>query len=110
MAYDTGSNSLTIFTDELDYLVRPEVELESTTLETATGVEEASDLPLELRVLTEDHRLVLRDWHEENATVIGRCEPRLSSKSLNGQFFLCERPWDQRLFVARAKTPLVRMM
>jgi len=110
MAYDTGSNSLTIFMDEVDYLIQPETDLELITLETATGVEEAFSLPLEIRVLTENHQLILRDWHDEAAAVIDRCEPRLSSKSLNGQFFLCERPWDRRLFAAQFKTPLYQMM
>lgn len=110
MAYDTGCTSLVIFRDELPLLLRPGTQLPVEQAQTAAGFVHAQRLPVELRVLTEDYRLFLRDWHAVRATVINRVGPRLSSKSLNGQFFICERPSDRRLFVAQTKTALYKMI
>src|SRR5262249_16779511 len=48
-------------------------------------------------------------WHEDRAVVTYRFSPnanRLWSKSLNGHFFVCERPSDRQWFVAQYKTPM----
>jgi hypothetical protein len=113
MAYDTGSTNLTIFVDELNLLQFPLFPLPTTVVQTAGRIINTWQLALELRVITDDHQLVLRDWHNQMAVITVRSSPaatRLSSKSLNGQFFVCERPSDRRLFVARHKTPLNKMM
>jgi len=113
MAYDTGSTNLTIFVDELNLLISPLLLLPTVVVQTAGGVIYSWQLALELRVIAADHQQVLRDWHDEEAVVTVRSSPtasRLSSKSLNGQFYVCERPSDRRLFVALHKTPLNKMM
>ena len=61
MAYDTGSTSLTIFVDELNLLQFPLLPLPTVVVQTAGGIINSWQLALELRVITADHQLVLRD-------------------------------------------------
>jgi len=114
MAYDTGSTNLIIFQDELQVLTPFSIfPLQATAVHTSAGLTYCWQLRLQLRVLADNNQRVLRNWHDEIATAMVRQSPgsiRLSSKSLNGQFFVCERPSDLRLFVARHKTPLNKIM
>ena len=114
MAYDTGSTNLIVFHDEVQLLAsHPIFPLQATAVQTSMGLTHRWQLRLQFRVLADNNQRVLRNWHDELATIIVRTSPsaiRLSSKSLNSQFFVCERPSDRRLFVARHKTPLNKMM
>ena len=110
MAYDTGSESLSIFDDELAEFFGFIPALASISMITAAGPTAARELTLEIRVLAVNRTRSLRDWHSHNAIVKARYQgaTRLSSKSLNGNaFYICERP-DMRLCVATNRTNLAR--
>jgi len=111
MAYDTGSTALTIWNTELSLLgVNPNI-LNQTTLQTATGITTSYALWLELRVLNQNEDRSLVDWQVEETSVrpafLGA--HRLSSKTLNGRFFILENPTNLELLVASSKTQLKKM-
>jgi hypothetical protein len=65
-----------------------------------------------MRVLNEREDRNIIEWHLEDA-VVNRWVSganRLSSKSLNGGYFIVERPSDQQLAVALSKTSAFKLV
>jgi hypothetical protein len=117
MGYDTGSTSLSIFTDELPTLVGlqgiPLAALVQIQIRTPTGISDAYILPFYMRVLTENHQHTLIDWHLERAIVSPRPDlnaVRLSSLSLDRTLFVCTSPYTRRLYAAQYKTRCFRIV
>jgi len=113
MMYDTGSTTLLIFFDELLTLGVNNLNLSPNAIQTAGGLMQCLELGVELRILNETLDRVLVDWHFELATVMMRSGTnalRLSSKSLNGRFFIYERPTDRQLCIATSETMLSKML
>ena len=115
MAYATGSTNLTVFLDEIWCLLNSMSmgELQWVNVLSSTGIFKALCLPLQMRVITHDNQRVLKDWHHVDAVGLQRFSPsanRLSSQSLNGEYYICQRLSDRRLLVAKNKTELFRML
>src|ERR1700760_2706451 len=115
MAYVTSSTNLTVFLDEVGSLLNPMLlgELPLVDLLSKVGAVKARQLRLQMRVISHGNQRVLKDWHEEDAVVVERYSStiqRHSSKSLNGEYFICESPSDLRLSVAKNKTQLYGML
>jgi hypothetical protein len=109
MAYDTGSNMLTIFEEELDlFYGLPNPVLPKLFVETAAGVVETPTMPVEVRLVVMSVG-VLQDWYSCTVVVIPRSPGSIRLSPVMPPWYLCLDP-DNELWVAKSKTKLGRIV
>ncbi|KAK2805254.1 hypothetical protein FQN50_006279 [Emmonsiellopsis sp. PD_5] len=112
--HDTGSELLTVFESELDFLLRDGANsrfIRTGLVITPTGSTQSRQFTVEIRLLTADNSRVLRDWHSAPANIVHR-RYRLASRVtlMRRQFFLASHPRNHGLYVTKTKAALGDML
>ncbi|KAK2739243.1 hypothetical protein FQN55_009523 [Onygenales sp. PD_40] len=112
--HDTGSNLLSVFESELNFLLHngannPVIQQSDET--TPTGLIQSRQFPVQVRLLTADNSRVLRDWHVTRAMIVSDHFRLASTDTLMQQdFFLTFHRTNRGLYVTKNKTRLVNLL